>query len=505
MNQIKHNGVVYTASSLARKIIGRAGINKRNLRMLKSASICDPACGDGSILAEVVKTLCQLPAKDAKAALGRISGFDIDKAALIACRKNLDEVVSKRMNGWKCRWNLRLIDATSKKFAASHANHFTHVVGNPPYVRVQNLEKERRSAITKNWTLAHGATDLFIIFFELGFEILQQGGTLCYITPSSWTKSKAGEGLRERMLENYRVLGLIDFGQRQMFEGVTTYTSICAVKKERGRNGVIPVSMEDDPQKKRRGVVEIDSANPRAPWLALDKKASERMNIIRKRGPALKYVADINVGIQTLADRIFILPVKKADARPGYVEVETPDGRSVLIEKSATRPIIKASVAKHGKDIKNRVVIFPYDKSAVLIPEEELKRAAPCAYQWLVCNKQILLARDKGKIEKEKWYGFGRAVCIKNGFGRKIITSGINKSPNFQICTNPGATFYSGYAIKPKQGVCMENLLKELNSERMRFFINNTSRPYQGGWRSYAKSFIENFPVSKELLPRGAP
>lgn len=103
--------------------------------------------------------------------------------------------------------------------------------------------------------------------------------------------------------------------------------------------------------------------------------------------------------------------------------------------------------------------------------------------------------REKGKIAPRRWHSFGRQVSIVSGFGDKILTSGMNKRPNFHQCPNPDATFYAGYCVKPKNGIDPNRLTDILNSDDMEFFISATSRPYQGGWRSYAKSFIENFPV----------
>ena len=76
----------------------------------------------------------------------------------------------------------------------------------------------------------------------------------------------------------------------------------------------------------------------------------------------------------------------------------------------------------------------------------------------------------------------------------------MNRQPNFQRCPNPDATFYSGYCIKPKYPVDLTVLQDVLNSDDMDFFIRHTSRPYQGGWMSYAKSFIKDFPVPESIL-----
>ena len=170
------------------------------------------------------------------------------------------------------------------------------------------------------------------------------------------------------------------------------------------------------------------------------------------------------------------------------------------LEAWALRPIVKASVMKGGQDPVSRTVIFPYDARGRLLPEAQIRRQAPNVYEWLLSNKRRLLSRDKGRTDPARWHGFGRHVSLVSGFGEKILTSGMNRRPNFQRCPVPEATFYSGYCVKPKphSPLGMDELLAALNSDDMDFFIKSVSRPYQGGWMSYAKSFIERFPVVVE-------
>ena len=85
-----------------------------------------------------------------------------------------------------------------------------------------------------------------------------------------------------------------------------------------------------------------------------------------------------------------------------------------------------------------------------MLPESYIADNAPAAYQWLLSHQSRLLSRDKGRFDAAKWYAFGRHVSITSGFGPKILTSGMNRRPNFQLCLDPDATFYSGYCVKPQ-------------------------------------------------------
>ena len=482
----KRHGVVYTPPAVVSLILDN--VLPADADGLAAASICDPACGDGAFLAAVARRiLSRLPQADALPALRRMTGYDIDRAALALCRAQLDAVLSERYPDAGVDWNLYERNAFDRAAFDGDAGRFTHVVGNPPYVRVQHLEQAGRERIAGQWDVIRGATDLYLVFYELGLDLLCSGGTLGYITPSSWLRSDSGVALRRLLAQSHRVNRIIDYGQHQVFDDVITYTAIAVIQKD-GTPADIPVEKYDGAGFHDAGHISLDRDRPAQPWVAATASERARMQRLTERGPRLSEIADIHVGIQTLADSVFILPA--ADAAALFAA-----GDGWLL-----RPIVKASVLKGGQDPVQRVVIFPYDDQGKLLPESYIADNAPAAYQWLLSHKDRLLNRDKGRFDPARWYAFGRHVSITSGFGPKILTSGMNRRPNFQLCPDPDATFYSGYCVKPKPGVDTGRLLDALNSDDMDFYIRQTSRPYQGGWMSYAKSFIKDYPVPQSVL-----
>ncbi|MCY3835553.1 MAG: N-6 DNA methylase [Anaerolineaceae bacterium] len=476
----KQNGVVYTPAHIVDLLI--VNVLPFLPNELSLASICDPACGDGAFLVKVAEyVLKNLDQEYAMQVLRRMAGCDIDEDALFICKKRLNELLDKYYPNERVEWDITRRDVLDRDSFKDWRERFTHIVGNPPYVRVQHLEQERRDKINGRWKMVRGATDLYILFYELALDLLCERGFVGYITPSSWFRSDAGSLLRKTLLAKHRVWKVIDFGKHQVFPDVTTYTSITVIQK-RGVAKSIPAEIWDGERLLEVGQVVLDRSNPSAKWwVAKNQLVADRMKDLMKRETMLGDIADIHVGIQTLADSVFIVPMDKAD--------------ELSWEHWILKDIVKASVMKDGKDPVKRVVIFPYDDSGALLPEDTIAKNAPRVYQWLLTHKERLLSRDKGKIATAKWYAFGRSVSILSGFGEKILTSGMNKKPNFQRCMNSKATFYSGYCIKPKSHISIDALLPLLNSSDMDFFIQHTSRPYQGGWMSYAKSFIENYPV----------
>ena len=502
----KRNGVVYTPDWIASLILD--GALPSDPTALAAAAICDPACGDGAFLVPAAeRLLASLGREEALGALRRMAGYDVDGEAVARCRARLDAAAEARYPGEGVEWRVERRDAFDRAAFRRDHGRFTHVVGNPPYIRVQHLEAPRRRRLAGQWETLRGATDSYLVFYELGLELLAEGGTLAYIAPSSWLRSDSGSALRERIAASHTALRILDFGAHQAFADVTTYTAIAVIRKG-GRTKDIPVEKYDGAAFRKAGRIAVDAANPRAPWAPSLPSDRARLRKLAKRGPKLGEVAEIHVGIQTLADGVFILPLADEESYGALDEsygasdyaLCRADGETLRLERWILRRVVKASVMKNGRDPTPRAAIFPYDESGALLPEERVREDAPRVYAWLLRNKARLLARDKGGFDPRRWHAFGRHVSITSGFGDKILTAGMNLRPNFQRCPDPSATFYSGYCVKPSPNVDAERLLEALNSPDMEFFIGRTSRPYQGDWMSYAKSFIKDFPVPESAL-----
>ncbi len=459
--------------------------------------ICDPACGTGDFLVPLAEELCRRAAgapenerRAYRATLKQLTGYDVDGAAVRRCRERLSDV-TQRLLGRRCPenfWRIRHEDALDAW--RQDAEAFDWVIGNPPYVRIQHLERPRREKIKQSgWQYFQGSSDLYIVFFELGLRLLKDGGNLIYISPSGWLRNDAGGRMRRDLEKNHGIAALYDFRDRQAFPGVSTYTCITQVRKgaceERGKiyrwNG-----------KGFTNSCKLAKSGSR--WAVVAPSAARSTAGASLR---LRDIADIHVGIQTLADKVFILEVKEQGKD---LVACNAGGREVVVERGATRRILKASVMKNGRDRVERVAVFPYDSNGRLMPEADFMKKFPRAYAWLLENRERLLARDKGAADRAKWYGYGREVGVKNAWGRKILTSAMNAAPGFQICDDPQSLFYSGYCVKPRTDVSLRTLVKMLNSPEMDRHVRAFSQPFRNGWFSYAKRYIQDFPLPRDKV-----
>ncbi|WP_019895058.1 Eco57I restriction-modification methylase domain-containing protein [Hydrogenovibrio halophilus] len=102
---------------------------------------------------------------------------------------------------------------------------FDVVLGNPPYVRQERLG-EIKPWLAEHYQVYHGVVDLYAYFFELGMNLLKPGGKLGFISSSTFFKTGSGAHLRRFLAEQTTLKTAVDFGDLQVFEGVTTYPAI---------------------------------------------------------------------------------------------------------------------------------------------------------------------------------------------------------------------------------------------------------------------------------------
>jgi len=490
----KLQGAVPTPEWIVNLMLDRIGY----INNLDKKSIIDPACGDGNFLVVILDRLLNYLEKnrfsdDDKLRIVRqnIFGIDRDRHALKVCNENLNKILLKHNIKDRLYFHLYNRDAIDVNENKKILQNFDFVVGNPPYIRIQNLGKKERRYIQDNYSFCKsGSTDIYITFFQIGISLLNNKGRLCFITPNTYFYTNTGKELRKYLRENKLIKEIINFDYKQVFDGITAYTSITALEKNNTKNSFdyylynnklqyvdsIPFSKLNDDK-----------------WILDKNEIIDRILEIEKRGKKLGEIAEIHVGITTLADDLYIF--ENPSFKGSVVTIKLKNGSEYKIEKSILKPIVKASTLKSSNDEQNRFIIFPYklvNGKYVALSEKELKQKYPLTYKYFSSVKKRLLMRDKGK-KISPWYAFGRSQGLNTSFGEKILVSPIGNKPKFILWKKPEYTFYAGYCVKYNGN--LNELSKQLNSEDMDFYIKHTSRAYRGGYRSYSKLFISNFGI----------
>jgi hypothetical protein len=113
---------------------------------------------------------------------------------------------------------------------------FDIVIGNPPYVRMELL-KPIKPYLESRYAVVSDRADLYAYFFELGVRILKPGGRLGYISSSTFFRTGSGAPLRRYLGEAAQIEAVVDFGDLQLFEGVTTYPAIITLRRAGAGDG----------------------------------------------------------------------------------------------------------------------------------------------------------------------------------------------------------------------------------------------------------------------------
>lgn len=115
---------------------------------------------------------------------------------------------------------------------ANWTNKYEIVVGNPPYVKYQDLSDENRQYLANKWqTIEYGTFNLYFAFFELGYKLLASNGKLGYITPNNYFTSLAGLSLRQYFLKTKCLTRIVDFRHKKYLMPKHTLQSHLLVKR----------------------------------------------------------------------------------------------------------------------------------------------------------------------------------------------------------------------------------------------------------------------------------
>jgi adenine-specific DNA-methyltransferase len=106
---------------------------------------------------------------------------------------------------------------------------FDVVIGNPPYIRQEELG-EFKNHLQTNYKVFTSGGDIFSYFYELSHSIMKDKGYFSFIN-NTFDKTTAGKTLREFVENNFRFERYIDFTDVVVFEEATTYPIILIAQK----------------------------------------------------------------------------------------------------------------------------------------------------------------------------------------------------------------------------------------------------------------------------------
>lgn len=392
---------------------------------------------------------------------------------------------------------------------------FDIIIGNPPYVRIQNMveysPEEAAFYQSKESGFVCGKSDNFDkynLFVEQALGLLRKGGTAGYIVPHKFFTIKAGESLRELLSRKNHLAEIVHFGVNQVFgRGVLTYT--CILVLSRDARPTFTVEHVRDLVTWRYGARAATTEYPAATatadtWSLIPDDAKQLFDRLREAHPQeLGVLADIFVGVQTSADKIFILKALRANATS--VTFLDSAKKEWTIERGLLKPcLLDVQLHAFEQPAPNAFMIFPYeieDGSARLYTQDEMKDKFPRAWEYLCAYRAKLANRSIQNGTPQTWYRFGRSQSLTKLAGEKLILPILSLEPRYVhddkdiVVTGGGNGPY--YLIRAAQGgrLSLKYLQAVLCHPVIESMVRAVSSSFQGGYYSHGKQFIEKLPI----------
>ena len=397
---------------------------------------------------------------------------------------------------------------------------FDVIIGNPPYVRIQNMANYSPEEVSfyqnpgSPYTTGHQDNfDKYALFVERALTLLGPSGRLGFIVPHKFMTIRSGRTLRGLIAERQVLEEIVHFGAKQVFgAGTSNYTSILVFDR-RGRQ-LVNLEQVGTLEEWRYGnlgtVIEIpaDEFGEDA-WQFVDEETRTLFARIREECPRrLGDLAEIFVGVQTSADSIYIFEPTAEDA--GTVTLHWNE-RYWPIERDVLRPcLLDVSLDPYSRPEPNRWMIYPYELvpggpglRARLFQPEEMANNFPGCWEYLNARRQELEQRNitGGRAAERQWYQFGRSQSLTKFDGPKIILPILSLEARYAyddsdiLVTGGGNGPYYMIRPQPESPVSNHYLLAALHHPLIEAMVRTNTSVFRGGYYSHGKQFIEGIPI----------
>lgn len=400
----EHHGVVYTRRWVVDLVLDIAGYAPG--KGITGKVIVEPACGEGAFLVAIAERLAKELTSvhgDWDALRNAVRAYDIDADSLEVARTVTSSALVSAgcpegqardlVDTWLVHGDFILDDVTRCDF----------VVGNPPYVRATEIDKDKRSEYVSRLRSVTAGCDLYVSFFDRGLDILRDDGVLCFICADRWLQNKYGALLRARMGDDCDLVSLVRMHGVDAFDdAVDAYPAITTIRK-----GHVSAKLRFANCKPDFGPADADML---LDWLrgsgtALSAAHVEAFEIDKPTGTSIYPIGDhelvdfvsraskalpsleqagvhLGIGVATGCDDVFL----------------TQDAH--LVESDRMMPLFYMRDYRKGNPERRRWLVNPWNADGTLVDLEEYPRLKT----YFMGNKARLSNRHVAKKNEASWY-----------------------------------------------------------------------------------------------------
>lgn len=404
-------GAIYTKPQIVETILDLAGYRPAD-RDLSRLRLLEPSCGDGAFIQVIVRRLLASVRHHRKRVDWRlralntsITATDLSPRAIDSTRRAIVTLLKDEGASLARAHELANIWVREADFLLEpFSDRFDFVVGNPPYVRLEELPKPVLAEYRRRYSTLTDRADLYVGFFERGLELLTERGTLAFICANRFAKNQYGAALRRLISARYRVQYYVNLEHTQPFvTDVSAYPAIVVLDRAIGnetRAGTLTDIADDTLLRLREPTSRLAPGTfplgefrewypSGAPWISTSSSESAMLSRFGKDHPTIEDsggTTRVGIGVATGADGVFVLQHK-----------------STVIESSRQIPLLwSQDVAPSGLTWGGRYLVNPFadadDGSLAVLSE------FPGLAEHMIAHGVQLRDRHVAKSRPKNWY-----------------------------------------------------------------------------------------------------
>lgn len=404
-------GAVYTRRWTVDLILDLAGYTSDT--DLVSVLAVEPSAGEGAFLVAMAERLiesCRRQCRPWSECSHSLLAYELNEASAQKARTAVAEALVARdvprrdaqhlAHGW-IRVGDYLADAPRLQPAR-------FVIGNPPYIRLEDLGHDALILYRDAYPTMRGRADIYVGFFEAALRQLDEDGVCAFICADRWMSNQYGAGLRALIARAFAVETIIEMHEADPFEdNVAAYPAITVIR--RGAQGALVVATIDaraqrfEPYKLAAAITQVRAgrsleslAGLRAarlnswsegsgPWPCTSPERISLLKRLEANFPPLEDHATgtrVGIGIATGCDRVFV----------------TTDAD--LVESSRLLPLAMVSDTLTGSMIwSGHYLVNPWDVNGLV----DLTQF-PRLRAYLQSHQQELCKRNVARRRPELWF-----------------------------------------------------------------------------------------------------
>lgn len=405
---IEARGAVFTRREVVDFILDLVGYTAD--QPLHLARILEPATGQGDFLLPTIDRLFaayeQLPDRQQRDPVDDlrdcIRAVELHRVSYDETRELVSDALRERglkateadalCSAWLLQGDFLLVPLPGE---------FTHVVGNPPYVRQELIPDALMAEYRRRFSTIYDRADIYVPFIERSLRLLAPGGKLGFICADRWMKNRYGGPLRQLIAEHFHLNCFVDMVDTDAFHSdVIAYPAIVVISRERPsatrvafrppieRTALQTLAKQLTAPTLSDGaaVTEVaDIAKDGEPWML---GAPDQLKLVRRLEAQYPTLEDagckVGIGVATGADNIFIGPYEELDVEA--------DRKLPLV---MTRDILTGKVKWRGLG-----VINPFADDGKLVPLNKYPKLAA----YLEHHGAEIKARHVSKKNPTGWY-----------------------------------------------------------------------------------------------------